>query len=163
MIQFLVELLQRIPSTVEVVAEVSHERRRVRRLLEFRFRGAEQLRRGRVEFCAVRALDRPGRGQRDQVFVLQRDVRLAQLELLEQLPASAEGELVPLEVLEEARNKSERPLDVFQRFLLCHDVTSSRAMQDSGISNAPPRRGLRIDEPPWSMDASRPGPIAATS
>src|SRR5256712_8635063 len=59
MIQFLVELLQRIPSTVEVVAEVSHERRRVRRLLEFRFRGAEQLRRGRVEFCAVRALDRP--------------------------------------------------------------------------------------------------------
>src|SRR2546426_7298840 len=89
MIQFLVELLQRIPSTVEVVAEVSHERGRVRRLLEFRFRRAEQLRRGRVEFCAVRALDRPGRGQRDQGFVLQRDVRLAELELLEQLPPSA--------------------------------------------------------------------------
>src|SRR5207249_2957586 len=42
-IQFLVELLERIPPTVEVVAEVSYERRRVRRLLEFRLCRAEQL------------------------------------------------------------------------------------------------------------------------
>src|SRR5712692_7335937 len=81
MIQFLVELLERISPTVEVVAEVSHERRRVRRLLEFRLGGAEELRRCRVELRAVRALDGPGCGQRNQVFVLQRDVRLAELEL----------------------------------------------------------------------------------
>src|SRR2546427_1154051 len=77
-IQFLVELLERIPSTVEVVAEVSHERSRVSRLLKFRLRRAKQLCRCRVEFRAVGALDRTGRGQRDQVFVLQRDVRLAE-------------------------------------------------------------------------------------
>src|SRR3989475_1803548 len=147
-IQFLVELLERIPPTVEVVAEVTHERRRLRRLLEFRLRGAEQLRRFGVELRAVGALDRPGRSQRDQVFVLQGDIRLAELELLEQLPAAAQGELVPLEVLEEARNESERPLDVFQRLLLRHHVTSSRVMQDSGTSNAPPRRELRFDDPP---------------
>src|SRR5207245_7300359 len=89
-IQFLVELLERIPPTVEVVAEVSHERRRVRRFLEFRLGSAEQLRRFGVELRAVGALDRPGRGQRDQVLPLQRDIRLAELELLEQLPASAQ-------------------------------------------------------------------------
>src|SRR3989449_10438665 len=88
-IQFLVELLERVPPTVEVVAEVSHERRRVRRLLEFCLRGAEQLRGCRVEFRAVGALDRPSCGQRDQVLPLQRDVRLAELELLEQLPTPA--------------------------------------------------------------------------
>src|SRR3989454_2667807 len=149
-IEFLVELLERIPSTVKVVAEVSHERRRVRCLLEFRLGGAEQLRRFGVEFRAVGALDRPGRGQCDQVLPLQRDVRLAELELLEQLPASAQGELVPLEVVEEARNKSEGPLDVFQRLLLRHDVTSSRAMQASGTSNAPPsaRGMIRNSSPP---------------
>src|SRR5207245_7013470 len=112
-IQFLVELLERVPPTVEVVAEVSHERRRVRRLLEFRRRRAEQLGGGRVELRAVGALHRPGCRQRDQVLPLQRDVRLTELELLEQLPSSAQGEFIPLEVVEEARNESERPFDIF--------------------------------------------------
>src|SRR3989442_14983612 len=81
-IQFLVELLERVPPTVEVVAEVSHERRRVRRLLEFCLRGAEQLRGCRVEFRAVGTLDRPSCGSQGQVLPFQREDRVEELPLL---------------------------------------------------------------------------------
>jgi hypothetical protein len=110
-------------------------------LLDLLVRGAEELRGLGVEEAAVVALGLRVEADADEFLVLVRDERLAEFDLLEDLPLRAEQ--LGRDPLEEVRDKAQGLLDVGLDLAAVHRGSSHDSYLLSGT--ACPTRRVRAD------------------